>query len=261
MIAETLHYRLCDLPVNDDLYGDPDPRMVKALRATVNLGEPEYDGIIRLARLPDGRLAVRDGSRSIMAMRAAGFPDDFVVECSVIDIDEESEWIVFVDRLKFNAVRSKNPIDEYAAVLSLLQQEWSIEAIVANSGMRKSQVQAYARIGSDLLPDLRRAWLNGEITFTKAAKLARRPMTEQRAALAVLEENEQLTDDDMRTLRRKAAHDAGQQVIFDDEEEDYGEMITGVKQHGKARIRIGNASYTVDATELLEWLAGSEENE
>lgn len=255
--AEVRVIRLGDLPSDDEIIGSPNPKMARDLAKNGT-----HDVEIRVAVTPSGDIFIRDGGRTVKALRKAGYDEDHGVRCAVVVLDSDDISRVFVDTLKFNNQRSSNYADEYLAASALLDRGWTERAIKEETGIDHGRLKQYVSIYSGLFSELLDAWLDGKMTWTVAKALATRPQAEQEAALDILAEEGVIKEADLRTLRHQAALAAGQGMFSDDEEGvdfeaiDFGTPVTGMLQGGKAKIWVRGKSYSVDESTLIEWLEG-----
>lgn len=167
-------WTLDEFPPNNELGApEPDKGFVQTI---INLGVMVP---VIVAEYPDGTWQVRDGLRRIVGARMAlaylRKQNRLYshVESIPVQIYEGADkvtaeaWTVIL-----NEARSGNPIAEARAVAEMAHEGVTFNDIMARTGRTKAQVNKLLQLGG-LRPELQDAALQGQITPSLAAKLAK----------------------------------------------------------------------------------------
>lgn len=239
-----IYIPLKDFP-SDEPGVRPDARLVEMFKRRPNR---ELDGVVRIGYV-DGRLFVRDGSRTIAALRAAGYSDDYAVPCVVTDADP------MLSRLMFNNLRSRNFRHEVDAVAALVAQGYTLEEIAREAGMRVVHVRELHRI-AQLPAEILDAADEGRIAWSTVRALARRPQAEIDYVVKMLrDESVKIRLADLKEIRQ-SAYEAGAQTLFDDWPDEIGtaQPVSAFIQNDCLHLYWGARKISVPMEEFLTWL-------
>lgn len=196
--------RLSDLPRPEDIVG---PAPTPALIDSIAVG---WEGSVRLSRLANGRLVVRDGGRRIKALwrlrekEVAPFVgEDFAITAFVRDWTGPEDLLA---RVAANATARPNPVQQFISLRELANY-MPVKDIAAETGMLTAQVRAVLKL-MQLTPELQQAFIDGGISATAARALAALPHTQQEVAERQLAADGRLLVADVAKLRQTKVADS-----------------------------------------------------
>jgi ParB-like chromosome segregation protein Spo0J len=148
------------------------------------------------------RFRVVEGRRRVLAARDLGWT---FISAAVVG---EGDYNRHVAALVGNLIRSRNPMDEYNHVRTLIDAGFSEEEIAKAVHVTVKQVQKIRRTGDRLTPTMKAAIEDGSMPFSAAAELVSLPKSVQDRVEERLAHGEKVTLKDVREEKHVKSLDA-----------------------------------------------------